>query len=203
MLPAGGLLAGSAALRVNGVPPPLTVVPHAKSDPVALLVSATARAKVYFGVLSSVLDASAKATLRQLAAKVARGAVRSVVVGSVQPTSTSGNDRALSSTRAAAVAEFMRSRGVRGIYVVRGDGQATQAGEQQFVDAFRLSPAGIALVEITHHDLGHGRVSVCEDLLEALQKCLVLGPGRRIAPAGADVGMRPGDAHRMHADRLL
>jgi outer membrane protein OmpA-like peptidoglycan-associated protein len=87
-----------------------------------------ARAKVSFAALSSQLDASAKARLRALAAKVKSGAVKSVVVGYVEPTASATNDLTLSTARARAVAEYLKGRGVAGVFVVSGEGRATEAG---------------------------------------------------------------------------
>ncbi|MCX6414037.1 MAG: OmpA family protein [Actinobacteria bacterium] len=87
-----------------------------------------ARAKVLFAALSSQLDASAQARLRLLAAKVKRGAVKSVVVGYVQPTASATNDLILSTARARAVAAYLKSQGVAGVFVVSGAGQAKEAG---------------------------------------------------------------------------
>lgn len=127
-----GIKPGVYTLQANGFAPDFSV----RSLSIGVLVkptsvrTATARAKVYFEVLSPVLDAQAKATLRTIARKATSGpgAVRSVVVGYVQPTNASGNDQSLSSARAKAVATYLRSLGVKGVYVVRGDGKAEEAG---------------------------------------------------------------------------
>ena len=63
-----------------------------------------------------------------LAAKVKSGAVKSVVVGYVQPTASATNDLILSTARARAVAEYLKSRGVAGVFVASGEGRATEAG---------------------------------------------------------------------------
>jgi len=127
-----GIAPGVYTLQANGFAPDFSV----RSLSLGVLVrptavrTSTARAQVYFDVLSPALDAKAKTTLRGVArtATSGAGATRSVVVGYVQPTSASSNDGALSTARAQAVAAYLRSRGVKGVYVVRGDGKAKEAG---------------------------------------------------------------------------
>lgn len=50
------------------------------------------------------------------------------VVGYVQPTTTTENDQSLSTRRARKVARFLRSLGLTGVYLVRGDGVAQEYG---------------------------------------------------------------------------
>lgn len=129
-----GIRPGVYTLQANGFAPDFSV----RSLSIGVLVkptsvvTRTARASVFFGVLSPELDARAKASLRSVAAKVRSGdgAVRSVVVGYVQPTGGSANDGALSAARARAVAAYLRTLGVKGVYVVRGDGRASESGAQ-------------------------------------------------------------------------
>lgn len=52
--------------------------------------------------------------------------VRNVVLGFVQPTSVMSNDRSLSTQRAKNVAAFLRSRGLKGTYVISGKGRAVE-----------------------------------------------------------------------------
>ena len=125
-----GITPGVYTLQANGFAPDFSV----RSLSIGVLVkstagrTATARTKVYFDVLSPALDAKAKSQLRAIARKVRADAVRSVVVGYVQPTSIAGNDQSLSSARARAVAAYLRAQGVTGVYVVRGDGKAKETG---------------------------------------------------------------------------
>jgi len=51
-----------------------------------------------------------------------------VVIGFVQPTSSTANDRSLSTRRARVVAKYLRSLGLKGRYRVRGDGAARDSG---------------------------------------------------------------------------
>ena len=127
-----GITPGVYTLQANGFAPDFSV----RSLNIGVLVkptsvrTATARGAVYFDVLSPELSAGAKAELGKVAAKATSGTgtVRSVVVGYVQPTSGVSNDQALSGSRAHAVAAYLRSLGVRGVYVVRGDGKAKETG---------------------------------------------------------------------------
>jgi outer membrane protein OmpA-like peptidoglycan-associated protein len=54
--------------------------------------------------------------------------VKSVVVGYVQPTNNASNDQSLSTDRARAVASYLQSQGVKGVFSVRGDGRAKEVG---------------------------------------------------------------------------
>lgn len=127
-----GITPGVYTLQANGFAPDFSV----RSLSIGVLVkptagrTATVRTQVYFEVLSPALSDAAKASLRKVASKAKSGAgvVRSVVVGYVQPTNASGNDQSLSGARADAVAAYLRSLGVKGVYVVRGDGKASQSG---------------------------------------------------------------------------
>ena len=94
----------------------------------ARVVTSTVRASVRFAPLSAALSRPAKARLRSVADRAKQGAQRSVIVGYVQPTRSSGNDQFLSFSRAKAVAAYLKSQGVKGVYLVRGDGKATESG---------------------------------------------------------------------------
>lgn len=88
----------------------------------------TARATVYFDVLSAKLDAADKKALRALAAKRAKETTRVVSIGFVQPSDTTRNDMSLSLQRAKAVTSYLKSIGVKGVVVTRGGGIAKEAG---------------------------------------------------------------------------
>lgn len=127
-----GIAPGVYTLQANGFAPDFSV----RSLNIGVLVkrtsvrTATARGSVYFDVLSPELSAGAKTELGKIATKATSGTgtVRSVVVGYVQPTLGVSNDQTLSGARARAVAAYLRSLGVRGVYVVRGDGKAKETG---------------------------------------------------------------------------
>ncbi len=63
-------------------------------------------------------------SLNSLAKQVKKRGIRTVVLGFVQQAGTSANDQSLSTQRARNVAAYLRSRGMSGSYVVRGDGVA-------------------------------------------------------------------------------
>lgn len=86
------------------------------------------RAKVYFAPLSDDLTPAGRAALDKVAAKVRAKATSSVVLGYVQGTNSTANDLALSTSRARAVAAYLRSQGVTGRFVIRGDGIAPEPG---------------------------------------------------------------------------
>ena len=129
-----GIKPGVYTLQANGFAPDYSV----RSLNIGVLVKPTARRtavvreSVYFDVLSPVLSRKSKAILRKAArtALAGKGVQKSVVVGYVQPAGASSNDQALSQARADAVASYLRSLGVRGVYLVRGDGKASQVGSQ-------------------------------------------------------------------------
>jgi hypothetical protein len=126
-----GILPGTYTLQSNAFAPDGSVRSLSLGvivRPAVVAPLRKARANVPFAALSSQLDASAKAKLRALAAKVKSGAVKSVVVGYVQPTASATNDLILSTARSRAVAAYLKSQGVAGVFVVSGEGKATEAG---------------------------------------------------------------------------
>ena len=126
-----GILPGTYTLQSNAFAPDGSVRSLSLGvivKPAVVAPLRKASASVPFAALSSQLDASAKAQLRALAAKVKSGAVRSMVVGYVQPTASASNDVILSTARSRAVAAYLRSQGVAGVFVVSGEGKATEAG---------------------------------------------------------------------------
>jgi len=98
-------------LLVNGQPVPLQVRQSSRVDPVPFVFTAPG--------LNMRMDGRGDQDAR---------IVKSVVVGYVQPTSTAANDTTLSTARAQAVAAYLRSLGVKGVYLVRGDGKAKETG---------------------------------------------------------------------------
>ena len=87
-----------------------------------------AKATVTFLPLSTQLTSQTKDQLRSLLKGRKGAAVRSLVVGYVQPTSVTTNDEALSTARAKAVKSYLRSLGLKGPVAARGDGIATETG---------------------------------------------------------------------------
>ena len=88
------------------------------------------RTTVLFAPLSAVLTDASVAKLSAAVKKVPKrvSKVTVQVVGYVQPTSGTGNDRTLSTARAKAVAAELKALGIKGQFVVSGRGQATQSG---------------------------------------------------------------------------
>ena len=86
----------------------------------ARIVSSTAR--VLFPKANATLAPAEKADLRLLARTIGSSAVSVEAWGYVQKSDSSANDKALSKSRAKAVASFLRSLGLRGKYIVRGLG---------------------------------------------------------------------------------
>lgn len=127
-----GISPGSYTLQVNGFAPDgsvrsLNLTVLVRSEQIRGTI-ARAKAPIFFDVLSPKLTPKAKQTLRSLARKVGRGAIDIRSIGYVQPTTLTSNDQSLSSRRAQAVASFLRALGVRGDYVVRGDGRGGNSG---------------------------------------------------------------------------
>jgi hypothetical protein len=124
--------AGRHTLQSNGFTPDGKV----RSVSVGVLLrnaapgkAAKARATVYFAPLSSALTSDSKAILDKVARKVGNATAASVVVGYVQGTSVTSNDLALSQERAKTVAAYLKGRGIKGPFTVRGDGVAPEPGD--------------------------------------------------------------------------
>jgi outer membrane protein OmpA-like peptidoglycan-associated protein len=94
----------------------------------AAVAQTTAKATVLFAPLSAEISANGKARLNRLARKAGTSATATVVIGYVQGTSITSNDQALSDERATAVARYLRSRGVKGRFTVRGERVAPETG---------------------------------------------------------------------------
>ena len=78
--------------------------------------------------MSPQLGSQETATLQALVKGTGKQGVRIVSIGYVQPTTATANDQALSSERATNVVAYLRTLGLKGEFVVRGDGVATQQG---------------------------------------------------------------------------
>ncbi len=123
---------GGNTLQANGY------TPDQKVRSVSLGIDVIARqlgakrstAVTYFKAGSAWLSAPTRRSLDQLVRGIPKSAkgVRVNVTGFVQPTSFSGNDRALSAARAKAVSSYLHSKGLKGAYVVSGKGKALQRG---------------------------------------------------------------------------
>jgi outer membrane protein OmpA-like peptidoglycan-associated protein len=87
-----------------------------------------AGATVTFQPLSSQLSPEAKAQLRALLKGRKATAVRTRVMGFVQPTMFTSNDQSLSMARANSVKAYLRSLGLKGPLTARGDGIAPETG---------------------------------------------------------------------------
>jgi outer membrane protein OmpA-like peptidoglycan-associated protein len=124
--------AGRHTIQANGYTPEGAV--RSVSLPV-IVQAATSRpavrkvAKIVtFAPLSATLTDASKAKLRAMARTVKARAVRTVAIGYVQGTVTTSNDLSLSTKRAKAVVTYLKSRGVKGVFIVRGEGKAKEAG---------------------------------------------------------------------------
>ena len=129
-----GIAAGTYTLQVNGFAPSgevrsLSIGVVVKTAAVAR-ATASAGAEVFFAPMSASVSARGKATLTELVKATGRNAVRTVVIGFVQPTGGTGNDYTLSTARAQAVAKVLRGLGLRGAYSVKGNGAATKTGAE-------------------------------------------------------------------------
>jgi outer membrane protein OmpA-like peptidoglycan-associated protein len=127
-----GIAPGVHTLQANGFAPDLSV----RSLSIGVLVKPTtvavkayrATAKVYFESLSSVLTDEGMSTLKALVKKTGKKGVRTVSIGYVQGTTITANDEALSTQRAKNVAAYLKKLGLKGRFVVRGDGIAKESG---------------------------------------------------------------------------
>lgn len=90
----------------------------------------SAKANVFFAPLSAQLSTAGKTKLNGLVKRTGKNGVKTAVVGFVQPVGPTGNDQTLSKARAQAVASYLRGKGLKGAYVVRGDGRASETGAE-------------------------------------------------------------------------
>jgi outer membrane protein OmpA-like peptidoglycan-associated protein len=111
------------ATKVPEVVKPVTPTPE---TPVVVGRLITSKQKVYFKLSSAILDSASKLALKKLAKKALKAGTsfKVSIVGFTQPTKTDPNFKKLSFDRAKAAATFLRSLGIKGVYVVRGAGQA-------------------------------------------------------------------------------
>ena len=122
---------GRHTLQSNGFTPDGTVRSLSLGVVLATPVAAApkrATAKVYFESLSSVLTEEGMSTLKALVKKTGKKGVRTVSIGYVQGTTITSNDEALSTQRAKNVAAYLKKLGLKGRFVVRGDGIAKESG---------------------------------------------------------------------------
>lgn len=125
-----GITPGYYTMQVNGFAPDMSV----RSLSIGVKVTArsatpkNAAAKVYFESLSSVLTHEGMTTLKALVMKTGKKGVRTVSIGYVQGTTITSNDEALSTQRAKNVAAYLKKLGLKGRFVVRGDGIAKESG---------------------------------------------------------------------------
>lgn len=124
-----GLTPGTYTLQMNGYSPDGAIRSLSLGVVVTPAVAATkqAKASVGFRPLSSVLTDQGKAALKLLATKAGKNAVGVHAIGYVPPTATD-SERTLATQRAKIVATYLRSLGVKGAYVVNGNGLTSQAG---------------------------------------------------------------------------
>lgn len=122
-----GLPAGNYTLQMNGLAPSgevrslnLGIVVREAST--AAVRTVRASTSVLFARNSAELTWQGKAKLRALVKRTGKDAVRVTSVGFVQRSDSSNNDQTLSTARARAVSAYLRELGVRGAYVVRGNG---------------------------------------------------------------------------------
>jgi len=87
-------------------------------------------ATIYFDPMSSHLDSSDRKRLDALVARVGKRSANVTVTGYVQASSNPSNDKTLSAARAQAVAKYLRSQGVRGKYIVTGEGVLNRPAAQ-------------------------------------------------------------------------
>ena len=127
----GGIAPGVYTLQMNGFAPDGRVRSLSIGvimKPAIIVTNKKAKAAVFFEVLSSVVTDGGMATLRALVKSTGKAGVSNVMVGFVQGTNVTTNDLTLSTQRAKSVAAYLRYHGLKGAYVIRGDGVAKQPG---------------------------------------------------------------------------
>lgn len=126
--------AGRHTLQSNGLAPDGAVRSLSLGVQVEELQAPTqakkrsAKATVLFNALSAKLTPAAKRELRAVVRGRAGLTTRTLVVGYVQANDTTANDKSLSTQRAKAVARYLRSIGVKGAFITRGQGVAKERG---------------------------------------------------------------------------
>jgi hypothetical protein len=122
-----GVKAGSQTLQVNGFNAAGGVRSLSLGIQVELartVVTATEKTQVFFDPMSPDISSAGMASLNSVVKSAKKKGIRTVVLGFVQQAGTSANDESLSTRRARNVAAYLRSRGLTGAYVIRGDGVA-------------------------------------------------------------------------------
>jgi predicted outer membrane repeat protein len=128
-----GISAGAHDLQANGFAPDGSV--RSLSIGVLVRTSAIARetaqagARVYFDELSPDLTADDKVTLQALVKKTGTSGVKIASVGFVQRGTVSSNDETLSTQRARNVAAYLRELGLKGQFIVQGNGVAQETDD--------------------------------------------------------------------------
>ena len=109
--------------KVPEVVKPVTPEPE---KPVVVNRVVTSKQKVYFKLSSAVLDSASKSALRALATKAMKigKSFKVSIDGFTQPTKVDPNFQKLSLDRAKAAATYIRGLGIKGVFVVKGAGQA-------------------------------------------------------------------------------
>lgn len=127
---------GRHTLQANGYTPSgeirslsLPVVVMEEQSPSGL-ARKKSKASVLFAPLSAKLDAEGKAVLSRLTRLVGKRAQVTTLLGFVEASATTVNDVQLSTKRARAVKSFLRSQGLRGRVLVRGEGVSERPGAQ-------------------------------------------------------------------------
>jgi outer membrane protein OmpA-like peptidoglycan-associated protein len=111
------------AVRLPGIVKPETPTPKV---PTVVGGVVTSKQRVYFKLSSAILDSASKNALRVLATKAKKigKSFKVSIDGFTQPTKLDPNFQKLSLGRAKAAATYIRSLGIKGVYVVKGAGQA-------------------------------------------------------------------------------
>ena len=94
----------------------------------------TQKTQVYFDPMSPEISSAGMASLNSVVKSAKKRGIRTVVLGFVQKAGASANDESLSTKRARNVAAYLRSRGLTGAYVIRGDGVAGPGDEDRRVN---------------------------------------------------------------------
>ena len=108
------------------VPEAVTPVTPTPETPVLVGRTVTSKQKVYFKLSSAILDSASKKALQVLATKAKKigKSFKVSIDGFTQPTKSDPNFEKLSLGRAKAAATYIRSLGIKGVYIVKGAGQA-------------------------------------------------------------------------------
>lgn len=122
-----GLTAGTHTLQVNGFSPSGVVRSLSlgvQVVPARVAVSRKTSARVVFTAMSHALSAQGREALNAMAQRAGTSVSHAILVRYKQRKSSTRSERAMAARQARSVVAYLRSKGVKGSYVIRGERMA-------------------------------------------------------------------------------